>query len=130
MNTRLLRKVKRHILEEPKRLDMGTWGESSRRSPCGTVGCIAGWGMVLSQKHPERFIGEENADALAELLGSWTEDPGASALGITTEQARRLFYVDQWPEHFRKGYGRLAKQKKAERVAERIEHFIKTRGAE
>lgn len=68
LNVELLRKVKRHILAEPKRLVMseglvyGTAGETYSPSAaynepddlpfpkCGTVGCIAGWTCVVGEK--------------------------------------------------------------------------------
>jgi hypothetical protein len=57
MNVKLLRKIQKHILEEPRRLDMdvvlvkdidpASWRDAP---PCGTVGCIAGWACALSGK--------------------------------------------------------------------------------
>ena len=54
MNTRLLRKVQKHILEEPRRLNMDiilddrVSARDPKNPPCGTVGCIAGWAIVLA----------------------------------------------------------------------------------
>jgi len=49
----LLQDVKRAILEEPKRLNMGFYASFGRFGPkepaCGTVGCFAGWVSILSQ---------------------------------------------------------------------------------
>ena len=52
---RMLRKVKRHILAEPKRIGMDFWclkGDDVainglKASPCGTVACIGGWLEIL-----------------------------------------------------------------------------------
>jgi len=53
---KLVEKVQKHILEEPKRFDMGILVQkfanpqlSSYESmpPCGTVGCIAGWVSII-----------------------------------------------------------------------------------
>jgi len=59
---RLLRRVQRHILAEPKRVDMSIWrlkkdetfGCPRRGFPtCGTVACIGGWTEELyREKHP------------------------------------------------------------------------------
>jgi hypothetical protein len=56
MNVKLLRRIQKHILAEPKRLDMGNFivrksdglGSLVRFPKCGTVGCIAGWAVTLS----------------------------------------------------------------------------------
>src|ERR1700739_464311 len=56
---KLLRQVKDHILEEPKRLSMGSWmviyptgfpTSASWLPACGTVGCIAGWTVLLHDR--------------------------------------------------------------------------------
>ena len=60
----LLRKVKRHILAEPKRIAMRVWRIEKRgianRSvlkipSCGTVACIGGWVEVLSKTTKEAW---------------------------------------------------------------------------
>jgi len=59
LNVTLLRKVMKHILEEPRRLRQSEWlakkGDAyykhvprKERPPCGTVACIAGWAVELS----------------------------------------------------------------------------------
>lgn len=118
MNVELLRRIKVHILEEPKRLYMGFWRISNRdffkdpdRMPeCGTVACIGGWAEVLS--------------------GNFDNNPEAT-LDITQEQASRLFYESHWPAQFRDWDNRGdGSEKTAHRAADRIEHFIATEGRE
>lgn len=107
----LLRRVKAHILKEPRRIDMSTWveyewydDENDRSRPwpkCGTVGCIGGWVEVLSDA-------PTNWHAAKELLK------------INDEQAGELFYDaalmnaahKQTPGH-------------AKAVARHIERFIR-----
>lgn len=128
MNVKLLRKVVKHILAEPKRLVMGSWlqrklyeddyidaNDIARPFPkCGTAGCIAGWTCELSKKGHVRRI-----DWMAKRL-----------LGLTTLEARRLFLPDQWPDRFGSGVADDGKKKTAAIAAARIEHFIKTKGKE
>lgn len=130
MNVKLLRKVAKHILSEPKRLRMlnwimrgapgeirkaqsDGWGESGtiRFPACGTVGCIAGWTCMLSGQ-------EELGDVV----------PNArKLLRINAEAAVRLFYVADWPRHFRDRYFKATRQReRAKIVGEVIEDFIKT----
>ena len=48
MNITLFRKIRKHILEEPKRINLNHWVDPySEVAPCGTEGCIAGWACVL-----------------------------------------------------------------------------------
>jgi hypothetical protein len=124
MNVRLLRRVAKHILEEPKRLDMEKIAENveGRDSPpCGTVGCIAGWACMLTGSSVKR--------------ADWGK--GRRLIGLDGDQAYRLFdyplglVTDGWPEKFSKPYvaAKTARQRARIAVA-RIEHFIKTKGTE
>lgn len=121
---RLLRRVKKHILEEPKRLYMRDWAhlKSGAGAPkCGTVGCIAGWAHLLTHK---KEIGTSQVDDIHEGYGM-------DALNVDSTQAVRLFYVSGWPEKFEQRYLRAKTRKQEAKVAaERIEHFIKTHGEE
>lgn len=91
----LLREVRRLILEEPGRLDMGSWvraleGQTHgndiglhyahRKKPaCGTVACLAGWGATVLR--PEEItIGRlhSNADTALTALLATTHREGDS----------------------------------------------------
>lgn len=132
MNTKLLRKIKKHILEEPKRFIMhsliktkergvGTYyddaGKKTTFAPCGTAACIAGWATLLSG----------NKDSKDEDVWQF----GAKVLGLDIVQQYLLFYSHNWPDKFEEAF-RAAKnrKKRAEIAADRIEHFIKTKGQE
>jgi hypothetical protein len=133
MNVRLLRKVKAHILEEPRRFAMGTWLKKyipgtlidepdsetleMRRVPaCGTVGCIAGWTVDLTGGKSSR----------ASFDGA-----ARRRLGISPTKSTRLFYTYSWPLKFSERYQNAkTKLARAKIAAERIEHFISTKGAE
>jgi hypothetical protein len=117
MNVRLLRKIQKHILAEPKRVRMEV---IATEDDCGTVGCIGGWAAILSNKKPDKFGDFKTA---CRLLGV----PLPTTLcGIYQHQ---LFFTHNWPEKFRNAY-QTAKTKRGEArvVARRIEHFIKTKG--
>lgn len=119
MNTRLLRKVAKHISEEPRRLAMSIFADTGNTGdnapPCGTIGCIAGWASILT--------GTSAADA--------DDLTGRAALKLTLLEARRLFWTDGWPDDFSRRYwtAKTCKGRASTAVA-RIEHFIKTKGAE
>jgi hypothetical protein len=120
MNKRLLLRVKKHILEEPARLHMADWirrrrtDASSGRAlthdypSCGTAACIGGWAIILSKKRPS-----------VDIFGQ-----AARILGLETDAAQDLFVVSHWPTKFLAGASDDGKQKTAEIVAKRIDHFI------
>lgn len=130
MNVKLLRKVKNHILEEPRRFIMWTWritkgsgtkyladnNTYSSFAKCGTAACIAGWTCELARKD----VGLSYSETAGKLLN------------LDDEDARyRLFMASRWPNKFAIPF-RNAKTAKsrAKIAAERIEHFISTKGAE
>jgi len=51
LNVKLLNRIKKHIIAEPKRYNQNIWGRQviGEDAPaCGTQGCIAGWAVFLS----------------------------------------------------------------------------------
>lgn len=135
MNVKLLRKVAKHILAEPRRLLMRTWileksdrvmairygGRSARSTrpfaKCGTAACISGWACIVSGRREE-------------AKESSFMDIGMELLGIDYPQAHRLFGPENWPKKFRPGLKDDGKKSTAKVAAARIEHFIKTEGKE
>lgn len=131
MNTKLLRQVKRIILDEPKRLYMTTWiytaleGESER-PPCGTLGCIAGWAALLDSG------GADNLNKAKDAIrgkGESVAKVAKKALELGVGQANRLFYLPGWPRHFHHSYvSAKTPKERAKIAAERIDKFIATGG--
>jgi hypothetical protein len=132
MNVKLLRKVKEHILAEPKRLLMDDWiaFASGRKrktfindvckrehfAKCGTAACIAGWVCLLADgKQPDQSVSSRAIDLLE--IGDY--------------QGSYLFFTNLWPNGLGAAYyAAESASKRAEIAAQRIEHFIKTKGAE
>lgn len=122
MNVKLLRRIQRHVIEVPKRLDMECFLDRTTDSyvvhkkmpECGTVGCIAGWAVALSTKELVPYV---NIASTA-----------AKFLSIREEEAEKLFYPHQWPEEFEDRLREAKPQtlKHAQLTVERIDHFIKT----
>lgn len=139
MNVELLEKVKQHILEEPKRFFMEDFileapagsavklDDVTRTMPsCGTAACIAGWAVILSHG---------GALPSGTRLGCFTE--ACNLLGFKldkfqdSEEADRLFVTSDWPSLYRQAYlNAKTVEDKAQIAANRIDHFIKTKGAE
>lgn len=165
MNIKLLEKVKAHILEEPRRVNMAYWlalkdttgvtnaalptvawatvmhAAKNRAPACGTVGCIAGWTIIVARKKR----------AVKALTKAGTRYPiaqlAADVLGLTQlsryeeeslwsqtqpSQRMRLFLPDRWPEPFRAKLKthRPGTKAYAKVIAKRIDFFIKTNGTD
>lgn len=127
INVKLLRKVKKHILEEPSRFFMNsvivrgapgakvTLDGIEREIPkCGTAACIAGWACILSGETEP--IGMSRAEKL---------------LGLDDHGGTRLFVEDCWPDKFHRRWQQSKTLiTRAKIAAERIDHFIATKGRE
>jgi hypothetical protein len=130
LNVKLLRRIKKHILEEPRRLmmnwyvatgdpDQEFYGDNNTKQTfpaCGTAACIAGWTNLLTEHEPA------NDDVRArETLGL----PDTRELHLHGKDP--VFDVNGWPEHFSLQYrAALTAEDRAKIAAERIEHLIKT----
>lgn len=134
MNTKLLRKVKEHILAEPRRLMMAWFIEKrlglnhrihirgtrkTRPFPkCDTAACVAGWTCLLNDRNFPKQDGISWSNTARELLG------------ITAEQGNRLFVPSLWPKKFLRGIADDGRPSTAKIAAARIEWFIRTKGRE
>lgn len=127
MNVELLRKVKKHILEEPKRLYMTSYMNFRKKDKigrpfpkCGTTACIAGWACILTiDMEPALLYASTSIGFEAQRL-----------LDLSSDEKYRLFEPLGWPEQFKQGASGDGKKKTAEIAAARIEHFIRTKGRE
>ncbi len=135
LNVRLLRRIQKHILKEPRRFFMEgvmvkfknqkQWDEATMihsdlspiMPPCGTAACIAGWANILSGR------GSKNLSVAAKTLGL-SEEYDFSG---TTCPADRVFAVMEWPQPFQDQYEQAKTPRRRARIAtNRIEHLIKT----
>lgn len=133
MNVPLLRKIQQTILAEPKRLKMSRWlgtvREGKDNPNCSTVGCIAGWAAVLTA--PKGQTIKDTAKKVIRVHGAHNvEDMGREALGLTYEQAVRLFHVWEWPGRHQEAYEEAkTPEARATVTVDRIDKFIACKGA-
>jgi hypothetical protein len=132
MNLENFERVKAAILANPETLDMQTWGNNASYSPCGTVGCMAGfcdWLMAVDGHKNTLFV------ASGELTTRFIDDEESVVinnakqfLGITESQADSLFYTWNWPRDFRGEYADAEDYsiEVASVVVRRIDHFLAT----
>jgi hypothetical protein len=141
MNIKLLKRIIRKIRQEPKQFDMDTFFFKRRRGVpnCGTTACIAGWAIALNKRlkpiNAARTLDPSFAsDGEGVLTLECPRNPekhGAKALKLELEDAKRLFYTENWPCEFRQDHQNAETPRaKVNVTIERIKHFIKTRGEE
>jgi hypothetical protein len=142
MNVKLLRKIQRHILAEPKRYAQDTVITRGKAGDifgveyevgrhlfpeCGTVACLGGWAELLSKDQRPRGVS--------------TLEFARKILGLTEDESARLFsgineemYIGigrSWPKQYETAYMNAKTLRGRAHVAvRRIDHFIKTKGAE
>lgn len=144
MNVELMRRIEAHILAEPKRVCMGIYvtkkdwhheteflREPNNYPECGTIGCICGWAVTLT-------------DTLDGYTGS-IQDPyylsiqdpyyliytdvgrrGRDLLELSPTTAAALFYVGNWPDTFRQmlSTAKVGTVEYAQVVVARMEYMI------
>lgn len=124
INKTLLRKVRNHILAEPRRYNQGRFGRADDNAPCGTACCIAGWAIVLSGK-----ASLEDARDDFETLDEDAQGLGAKLLGLSYNESNVVFDGDanDWPQQFNTAF-HVSDDKAAQArvAADYINHIIKT----
>jgi hypothetical protein len=130
LNVRLLRRIQRRILKEPRQFQMDDLYSATDdfgkevTANCGTAACIAGWAVALSSG-----ISPREASILDSTGQQNTWGLAVKKLGL--ESGRPLFLVYEWPGKFWAAYERAKTNRQQAKVAvARIEHFIKTKGEE
>lgn len=137
MNTKLLRQVKKAILEHPDQFEMRWWftndleldyGNVNRiAGGCGTAACIGGWALHLKHKQDTLNATREYIDSAWIMYATDATD----LLGLNADESTRLFNHAKWPLRFLSRYIKAKQPKaRARAAADRINHFIKTKGAE
>lgn len=149
----ILQSVIKYIEKEKRRLNMSTWGEYNPNiaeldSPCGTTACLAGT-VLLVTKRGRDHLKKNNFFKDVELLkkeknigtNNYVDFPGNTAevaskiLGITEEEADRLFFVGfgedpmfGWSEKDATDYREAKTAKERFKIFKRrVIKFIKTR---
>lgn len=85
MNAKLLRAVLTQIEDHPKQFDMSVWGETERS--CGTVACLAGWALILSDWKLIDDCTFESPDGKREVeRGEDIEIEARTLLGLTIDE--------------------------------------------
>lgn len=132
LNVRLLRRVQRYIMEEPRRFNMNWWAELHDKGtverypnlpPCGTVCCLAGTAVLLAGC----TVVEHGEMRPYKRLGDWSE-AAPKLLGLPDYfPIYSLFVAASWPEPFDARYRKATTAHQRARIAcQRIDHLIAT----
>lgn len=124
---------------DPTFFNMGLFAESNlpesedftHERPCGTFRCISG-NFFFQRGYTVQQIDDLSLDELVQIP--------AKAMGITEEQAKRLFFLERWPSQFVRGWIQVIDEQghhltpgtKAyyDRTMQRVQHFFDTNGDE
>ncbi len=112
MNRALLWQVRQHIARYPERFCAAQWAWARNvyavlaagASPEGFRCCIAGHVLLLGGYCDEAMLLRLSVQRDDGFIGR----EAARLLGISREQARRLFYPTGWPEPYRSRYYQAA----------------------
>jgi hypothetical protein len=127
LNVKLLRKIKKHVEEEPRRLIMARWQQKGRAGElvedeaatfnlpeCGTAACIAGWAVNLSGKKIETDVGAR----------------AMTLLGLTFEQSQNLFNTGNWPGDYGDKFdNETSPERRVKILGKLIDKVIESKGA-
>lgn len=108
MNWRLLHQVRQHIARHPERFCAAQWAWARNVQAVLAAGappedfrcCIAGHVLLLGDYCDEATLLRLSVQCDNGFIGR----EAARLLGISREQARRLFYPTGWPEPYRSRY--------------------------
>ena len=131
MNLENFERVKAAILANPESFHMSWFAAKDDRSPCGTVGCMAGfcdWLTAIDGYKETLFTSS------GQLRRGFIND-GAELvirnakqfLGISDGQADALFHTADWPSKYTQRYFEAVDaDSRATVVVRRIDHFLAT----
>lgn len=138
MNVERLHRVKMQILAEPDRFDMEDYATPILFGDevCGTACCIGGFaaldaGFIRLRTSPREGYATYYDVTSQAPPSNGSRDVFDAALNLSPSEADRLFLTSHWPGKFFTAYA-MAKThtEQAEIAANRIDHFIRTRGRE
>jgi hypothetical protein len=95
INVELLGRVRDHILEDTRRFNMDRYvnvAYGTDAPHCGTIGCIAGWAVMLVEGIPEE---------ISDSYYAGVAEDARRLLGLTYWEAENLFHVSMWPKEYK-----------------------------
>lgn len=126
MNIPLLLKVKQAILEHPNRFDMNWFIGPNMNwfigpTHCETTACIGGWSVAIAKYEADLELA--NIKIYSGDLSC--REQAQIELGLTHDQAEKLFHVENWPEEFQELYYNTEGEKGVAQLAvDYIDYFI------
>lgn len=123
MNTELLERIADHIEAVPESWDLSQWAwTADSRDLCDTVGCVAGWAVMLTDPELRYRVATEPFE-----YENYAWEPQArELLELTADQASALFASGRWwgTQMHRGGYEPLERVNLIEHDAERGHYYV------
>ncbi len=99
LNIPLLLQVREKVTSDPKSLEMDYWVRDTEE--CGTVGCIAGWAVML--RWPDKDEAEMQAPSIPDAARMALLFPDSTPFCASVEfpeglKSGNLFFVSAWPK--------------------------------
>jgi hypothetical protein len=89
-NKELIERTMQHIVDHPEEHDQATWISNA----CGTVACFAGWALMLDGVSAQDVLRWSHAAPRYSLVGSRVREVATERLGLTADEAGRLFCAE------------------------------------
>ncbi len=151
INKPAVNELKKLLREDPLRFDMGIFisgmcPQDKVWPSCKTVGCIAGW-IILKDRLLKNSLTVTSKNLSKIGRGQGVADyckEASKILGLNVSAARKLFFVNDWPEMFRDKFYKMnyewcnvspqsgrekliqIKRRMVEVAIRRINYFIRT----
>ena len=111
-NRRLLLKTAERIETIPESYDQNEWAARSRKSPCGTVACLAGEIIICSERRVEDGIKKLFMALEDQGQHGFVDDVAGDLAGFDYSEIYDLFYeAGTWPEPFLSRYYKAKTQR-------------------
>lgn len=122
MNVKLLKQIRKAILNQPRQFDMRGWFVTSANTPnCGTAACIAGWAIALSN-NMNPLAAEDYAYNTSQTIPILARKLLQMPLG----RSDIIFHSYLWPEPFCADFHKARSHKARASVAAKfLTHLIK-----
>lgn len=121
-NKRLLLKAAKRIEEIPQSYQQTKYRQRDATAPCGTVCCLAGEIIIVSERSTKKGLQLLNATPLRRITGK-----ARMLSGLTPGEAGAIFdtgYGLTWPEPFASQFERAVTQEQQAKIAVKLLRYI------
>lgn len=127
INKKLLRRVRNHILAEPRRYNQYVVGQASDDAPCGTAACLMGWAAVLGGVVTAEEVRDAGPCDYLKIFPATRDALGLSKSESDIMSSRTgLLWPEPFSTMFRVAYAGRDKEGQARAAADYINYILRT----